>query len=82
MALLGLLVSGQAFGLHHNRVRHTPKHRGRRIVWNPLFRPSHESLIRQNQEVDRLDLPRIANDQELEQLVEWLGRVWGTNQDK
>ncbi len=33
-----------------------------------MFRPSHDSLIRQNEEVDRLELPRIADDIELEQL--------------
>jgi hypothetical protein len=33
-----------------------------------MFRPSHDSLLRQNAEVDRLDLPRIADDQELEGL--------------
>jgi hypothetical protein len=40
----------------------------RRVPWNPVFRPSHDSLLRQNQEIDRLDLPRIQNDEELEQL--------------
>ena len=39
-----------------------------RLLWNPMFRPSHDSLIRQNEEVDRLDLPRIADDYELERL--------------
>jgi hypothetical protein len=33
-----------------------------------MFRPSHDSLLRQNEEIDRLDLPRIADDDELEQL--------------
>ncbi len=39
------------------------------MLWNPLFRPSHDSLIRQNEEIDRLDLPRIQDDQELEELI-------------
>jgi hypothetical protein len=39
-----------------------------RLLWNPMFRASHDSLIRQNEEIDRLDLPRIADDLELEQL--------------
>jgi hypothetical protein len=39
-----------------------------RVFWNPVFRPSHESLLRQNEEIDRMDLPRIQNDDELEQL--------------
>src|SRR6266498_5300714 len=43
-------------------------HHGRWLRWNPLFRPSHESLLRQNEEVDRLQLPRIQDDDELEAL--------------
>jgi hypothetical protein len=62
-------ASGTAFALHrvdhhHHRIlRHL-----RGILWNPLFRPSHDSLIRQNEEIDRLDLPRIQDDAELEAL--------------
>ena len=33
-----------------------------------MFRPSHESLLRQNSEIDRLELPRIQDDNELEAL--------------
>ncbi|MEY2411411.1 MAG: hypothetical protein QOD84_17 [Acidobacteriaceae bacterium] len=33
-----------------------------------MFRPSHESLLRQNEEIDRLELPRIQDDDELERL--------------
>ena len=33
-----------------------------------MFRPSHESLLIQNAEIDRLELPRIQNDTELEAL--------------
>jgi hypothetical protein len=40
----------------------------RRIRWNPVFRPSRESLLLQNAEVDRMELPRIENDEELESL--------------
>jgi hypothetical protein len=40
----------------------------RRILWNPLFRPSHDSLLLQNAEIDSLALPRIADDDELEVL--------------
>jgi hypothetical protein len=38
------------------------------LRWNPMFRPTHESLILQNAEVDRLNLPRIQNETELEAL--------------
>ncbi len=34
-----------------------------------LLKGSHDSLLRQNAEIDRLQLPRIQNDQELEELV-------------
>jgi len=33
-----------------------------------VFKPSHDSLLKQNAEIDRLDLPRIQDDAELEQL--------------
>jgi len=51
--------------LHHHVRRH---YRLRWMRWNPMFRPSHESLLIQNAEVDRLELPRIQDDNELEAL--------------
>jgi hypothetical protein len=52
--------------------RHAPHrrllHRLHWRRWNPMFRPSHESLLLQNAEVDRLELPRIQDDDELEAL--------------
>jgi hypothetical protein len=42
--------------------------RRRRIHWNPVFRPSRESLLLQNAEVDRMELPRIQDDDEMEAL--------------
>ena len=50
---------------HHH---HHPLRRLRRMLWNPLFRPSHDSLLRQNEEIDRLQLPRIVDDAQLEEL--------------
>jgi len=35
-----------------------------------MFRPSHESLLLQNEEIDRLDLPRIQDDDQLHALIE------------
>ena len=71
--LIGVL-SAPAFGLHRYVPPRNP-HRAttrrahfRRLTWNPMFRPSRESLLRQNEEIDRLDLPRIQDDEELEQL--------------
>ena len=45
------------------------RHRRLRLVyWNPVFRPSHDSLLKQNAEIDRLELPRIQDDEELDRL--------------
>lgn len=73
--LLAIVVCTPAFALHeyvppshtHRTVRH--KAHVRRMRWNPVFRPSHESLLRQNEEIDRMELPRIYDDAELERLI-------------
>ncbi len=52
----------------HRAVRHSRHHRLHWVRGNPMFRPSHESLLIQNAEVDRLELPRIQDDDELEAL--------------
>jgi hypothetical protein len=53
----------------HHRILHAFRFRGLRgLLWNPMFRPSHDSLLRQNEEINRLDLPRIQDDDELEAL--------------
>ena len=75
-ALIGVLAfAPSALALHsvdpHHRASlrsHHPIKRLRRLLWNPMFRPSHDSLLRQNQEVDRLELPRIVDDAQLEEL--------------
>lgn len=53
----------------HHHLQMVRMHHGRfhRLFWNPVFRPSHESLLRQNEEIDRMDLPRIQNEEELEE---------------
>jgi hypothetical protein len=63
----------QAFGAHASlartstrKPRHT--HRPRRVAWNPVLRGSYESMLRQNEEIDRLELPRIADEVELAEL--------------
>jgi Family of unknown function (DUF5715) len=70
LVLATILVASpqSAFALHRVSRRHRILHRLRGILWNPLFRPSHDSLIRQNEEIDRIDLPRIQDDAELEAL--------------
>lgn len=51
------------------RSRHaaiTHAHRSLRFIrWNPMFPGSHDLLVQQNVELDRLQLPRIADDFEL-----------------
>jgi hypothetical protein len=65
-------VCAPAFGLHSyvapRRTRRVRRAHLRRLRWNPVFRPSRESLLLQNHEIDRMDLPRIQDDAELEQL--------------
>jgi hypothetical protein len=75
--LLLALISLPAQALHY-RVRHsqhfrrTARHRRyyhhRHIVWTPVLHGSHDSLVRQNEEIDRLGLPRIADDEQLEDM--------------
>ena len=65
---LTVVAPGTAFGLHRVDRRHRILRRLRSILWNPMFRPSHDSLLRQNEEIDRIDLPRIQDDAELEAL--------------
>ena len=73
LTLLAIALCGHAFALkqympsHHTHSKRRTHFR--RLRWNPVFRPSHESLLRQNEEIDRLDLPRIENEAELEQLI-------------
>ncbi|MGA8431148.1 MAG: DUF5715 family protein [Candidatus Sulfotelmatobacter sp.] len=68
--LLGSVCSGVASAATRiitHRIAH--RHRLHWLVrWNPMFRPSHESLLLQNAEINRLDLPRIQDDNELEAL--------------
>ena len=60
------LFSGTAFAVHPVNVHHRKHFRWLR--WNPMFRPSHESLLIQNAEINRLELPRIQDETELEAL--------------
>jgi hypothetical protein len=69
LATFFMVVAPQSgFALRPVSHRHRILHRLRGILWNPLFRPSHDSLLRQNEEIDRLALPRIQDDAELEAL--------------
>ena len=71
-ALIALAVCAgmpvKAFAVHHATLQRTHRRHFRWLRWNPMFRPSHESLLIQNAEVDRLNLPRIQDETELEAL--------------
>lgn len=67
--LLILAFAGQAFAVRPVvPARYHRLHRFHRVPWNPVFKPSHESLLLQNQEINRLNLPRIYDDKQLERL--------------
>jgi len=61
-------MSDTAFAVRRATPQHTHRRRLRWLRWNPMFRPSHESLLIQNAEIDRLELPRIHDETELEAL--------------
>jgi Family of unknown function (DUF5715) len=68
--LAALAVSCQAFAVRPMvSPRYHRMHRIRRIPWNPVFKPSHESLLLQNAEINRLNLPRIRDDKQLQALI-------------
>jgi Family of unknown function (DUF5715) len=71
LVIMALLVGSSAlpaFALHTTttKPRHYRRlHRIRRIHWNPVFRGTHEALVRENAQLDMLQLPRIENDDQL-----------------
>src|SRR5438128_10440533 len=70
LLLVTLAVSCQAFAVRPMvSPRYHRMHRIRRIPWNPVFKPSHESLLLQNAEINRLNLPRIRDDKQLQALI-------------
>src|SRR6266576_4126341 len=70
LLLITLAVSGQALAVRPViSPRYQRMHRIRRIPWNPVFKPSHESLLLQNAEINRLNLPRIRDDKQLQALI-------------
>jgi len=74
-ALFTLAGCMPAVALHQYIPSQPARHAGRRrahvrrLRWAPVFRPSRDSLLRQNEEIDRMELPRIQNEAELEELV-------------
>jgi len=66
LLLTGLSVP--AFAVKHVTVHHAHRRHFRWLRWNPMFKPSHESQLIQNAEINRLELPRIQDEAELEAL--------------
>jgi hypothetical protein len=72
---LSVALCGSSFAVRKTsaHARHARRH-GRLhlnwVLWHPLFRPTPESLYIQNEEIDRLDLPRIQDDAQLVSLEE------------
>ena len=71
VTLLLLLVSTGSFAASIKARYHRTRYpHARRVRWYPvLLKGSHDSLVRQNAEIDRLQLPRINNELELEELI-------------
>jgi len=68
MMLAVALTSAQpAFAVHRTTKSRRVSHR--RVAWNPVLKGSHDSQVRQNEEIDRLQLPRINDEEQLEELV-------------
>jgi hypothetical protein len=68
IALAVALASAQpAVAIHRATTKAKIHHR--RVVWNPVLKGSYDSMLRQNEEIDRLQLPRINDEEQLEELV-------------
>ena len=68
--LLAAVFNSPAAAITHARVHHVrhsirPTHRFTLTHFNPVFPGSHELLVQQNVELDKLQLPRINDDYEL-----------------
>jgi len=69
-------LASQAFGVirtsQKSRAKSTRLRRAsarvKNTLWNPLFRPTHESMLLQNEQMSSMNLPPIQNDAELEEL--------------
>jgi hypothetical protein len=65
-AALAAVPAYSASSTVHKPTRHRAHYR--HVRWNPVLRGSHDSMTRQNEEIDRLQLPRIADQQQLLEL--------------
>jgi len=68
MFFLCLVASTNLFALHSRtpiKRQKATRRPVRNVHWNPVLRGSHESMLRQNAVINDLQLPRIANEEEL-----------------
>src|SRR5215470_19574781 len=63
LILLAATTAMQAATVHKSRRAYY-----RHVKWNPVLKGSRDSMTRQNEEIDRLQLPRIADQQQLMEL--------------
>src|SRR5579864_5043555 len=66
---MALIATTPAAAVHRYTRIHRHNAHIRHVKWNPVLRGSYESMVRQNEEIDRLQLPRIADQAQLEQLI-------------
>lgn len=69
VALMALAATTPASAASRTTRYHHRRAHLRRVAWNPVLKGSHESQLRQNEVIDRLQLPRIADQDQLEQLI-------------
>lgn len=72
--LLMVVFPSQSFAMHSRSRKTRVRVRARRshvrhVRWNPVLRGSYDSMLRQNEEIDRLGLLRIQDDEELDELI-------------
>jgi hypothetical protein len=79
--LLLASVFANAASIRSRYHRHGRRAHLRISHWHPVLRGSHDSLVRQNEEIDRLGLRRIADDQALEEL-EMRGDLVGIHESR
>ena len=67
--LVTLFASTPAFAVNRSTRYHRHRTHYRHVPWNPVLKGSYESMLRQNEIIDRLQLPRIADQAQLEELI-------------
>jgi hypothetical protein len=68
LVFLCVVASTNLFALHSRtpvKRQKATRRQVRHVRWNPVLKGSHESMLRQNAVINELQLPRIANEEEL-----------------